>query len=123
MPARIPLRRHRSPSPNLSPESASHEETPTPSLAAPNSGHDFTQMSVLRPQAAMEVSQPGDPLELEAEQTADRVMRQTAENLPGSLSRTQGNGVSVQRDGSVLPPVPNFQLTPPSIGEIGRAHV
>ncbi|MCW3060660.1 MAG: Peptidoglycan-binding domain 1 protein [Capsulimonas sp.] len=116
MPARIPLRRHRSPSPNLSPESASHEETPTPSLAAPNSGHDFTQMSVLRPQAAMEVSQPGDPLELEAEQTADRVMRQTAENLPGSLSRTQGNGVSVQRDGSVLPPVPNFQLTPPSIG-------
>lgn len=65
-------------------------------------GHTVQQLSVVRPQARLAVSQPSDPAEFEAEAIADRVMRmgspEAAGAEPGSAAGPRtGGGPTVHR--------------------------
>ncbi|MEO7719676.1 MAG: DUF4157 domain-containing protein [Capsulimonas sp.] len=63
-------------------EKSVSEETARAKADASLFAHDFQKTSVLRPQAKLTVSQPGDPQEVEADRVADDVMR--AEAAPSS---------------------------------------
>src|SRR5437016_4189170 len=65
------------------------------------SAHDFSTIPILSNpaplplQAKLEISQPGDPLEQEADRVADQVMRMTEEDSAASVGST--GAASLQR--------------------------
>ena len=98
-------------------------------------GHDFSRISIL---PKLNVSQPDDPAEQEADRVADQVMRMQVPESTGALAmRSLQSAVQrrcavweqedeevmrkaaatvIQRDEpSSLPSAPNYQLTPPSL--------
>ncbi|BDI30383.1 hypothetical protein CCAX7_24340 [Capsulimonas corticalis] len=102
-----------------------------PAPAAPDAAHfahDITRVPVFRPQAKLTVSQPGDPLEQEADRTADEVMRSEA---PAAAEQDKSSeqdraSVSASLSGAVMrapgdtpppaspPPDPNTSPTDPN---------
>ncbi|MCW3059277.1 MAG: hypothetical protein JWQ02_1098, partial [Capsulimonas sp.] len=70
------------PSQSETAEKSASEETARAKANASLFAHDFQKTSVLRPQAKLTVSQPGDPQEVEADRVADDVMG--AEAAPSS---------------------------------------
>jgi hypothetical protein len=98
--------------------------------------HDISRISFHRPQAKLTVGEPGDQYEQEADWVANRIMRmaipnqvntsvQTGEDLlqrkcaaceeEEKLENIQTKSIIQRDDIPGLPPVPNYQLTPPSL--------
>jgi hypothetical protein len=64
------------------------EHAPEPPLRAALNGHDFARIEVIGIQPKLEVSEPGDPLEEEADLQADRVLGMTDSQIRAPSATT-----------------------------------